>query len=372
MAITNTPLMQLPLPGVGTESGPQYAVDVNNCLTIIDGHDHTPGSGTQITPNGLNISSDLAILNNNLTSIRSARFQAQPAVLSLPSDLGCLYEVGADLYYNDGVGNQIRITQSGGVAGTPGSIANLTPPASASYVAGNQTFVWQSNVNTPANLDAANVILRNLVASGSGLTLQAPTLSADYTITLPNLPSSTLPVVMSNAGTLSTQQITNAQTFNFGLVPVGALMPYYGASAPQGFLLCDGMAVSRSTYAALYAVIGDAAGNGDGSTTFNVPDVRGLFLRGVSGTSGNDPDTLTRTAQAPGGNTGNAVGSVQDDAFESHTHNMNRATGAGGTIGGAEPPHNGVGAGAGDGGILANGGDETRPKNVYCLYIIKT
>jgi microcystin-dependent protein len=58
-------------------------------------------------------------------------------------------------------------------------------------------------------------------------------------------------------------------------MPPGVVLPYGGASAPTGFLLCDGAAVSRSTYAALFTAIGTAYGVGDGSTTFNVPDTRG-------------------------------------------------------------------------------------------------
>jgi microcystin-dependent protein len=59
-----------------------------------------------------------------------------------------------------------------------------------------------------------------------------------------------------------------------GIVP-GVLMPYAGATAPSGYLLCDGAAVSRTIYAALFTAIGTAYGAGDGSTTFNVPDLRG-------------------------------------------------------------------------------------------------
>jgi microcystin-dependent protein len=64
------------------------------------------------------------------------------------------------------------------------------------------------------------------------------------------------------------------------LVPTGSFIPFGGTSVPSGFLLCNGQAVSRTTYADLYAAIGTAYGNGDGSTTFNVPDMRGMFLRG--------------------------------------------------------------------------------------------
>lgn len=63
-------------------------------------------------------------------------------------------------------------------------------------------------------------------------------------------------------------------------IPTGAMHPYAGASAPSGYLLCDGSAVSRTTYAALFAAIGSAYGAGDGSTTFNVPDTRGRALFG--------------------------------------------------------------------------------------------
>lgn len=59
------------------------------------------------------------------------------------------------------------------------------------------------------------------------------------------------------------------------LIPAGATMQYAGASAPAGWLLCSGQAVSRTTYAGLFAAIGSAFGAGDGSTTFNLPDLRG-------------------------------------------------------------------------------------------------
>jgi hypothetical protein len=211
MAITLSPNMNLPVPGVGTEAGPAYATDVNNCLGVVDSHDHSPGSGVQITPAGININTDLPVNNENITLIRSVRFLPQPSSLVQPTDLGCLYEVGVDLYYNDGSGNVVRITQGGGIAGAPGNITNLTAPASAAYVSGTATFVWQSNTLTPANLDAASIVLRNLVASSPGLTLSPPTLTADYTITLPSLPASNLPVSISASGVMSAAPVTLTQ-----------------------------------------------------------------------------------------------------------------------------------------------------------------
>lgn len=69
----------------------------------------------------------------------------------------------------------------------------------------------------------------------------------------------------------------------YSLVPTGVMLPYGGVSAPPNFLLCDGSAVSRTTYANLFAVIGTRYGAGNGSTTFNVPKLNdGSFVRGVA------------------------------------------------------------------------------------------
>ena len=81
--------------------------------------------------------------------------------------------------------------------------------------------------------------------------------------------------------------------------PAGIIMPFAGTVAPENYLFCDGSAVSRTTYATLYAVIGDTFGAGDGSTTFNLPDLSGRVPLGVSqahalGTTGGS-ETVTLT-----------------------------------------------------------------------------
>jgi len=90
------------------------------------------------------------------------------------------------------------------------------------------------------------------------------------------------------------------------LTPSGSIIMHAGSSAPSGYLLCDGANVSRTTYADLFAVIGETFGPGDGSTTFNLPDFRGIFPRGA-GTNG----TL--------GSVGGSVGDYQDFAIENIT-----------------------------------------------------
>jgi microcystin-dependent protein len=103
-------------------------------------------------------------------------------------------------------------------------------------------------------------------------------------------------------------------------VPSGALFSLPSTTIPAGYLLCDGSAVSRTTYASLFSIIGVAHGSGNGTTTFNLPDYRGRFLRGLDGTAGNDPDKASRTAMNSGGNTGNNIGSIQPDAIQGHFH----------------------------------------------------
>lgn len=110
------------------------------------------------------------------------------------------------------------------------------------------------------------------------------------------------------------------------VVPIGSVLAYAGTSAPVGWLLCDGSQVSRVTYINLFNVIGTAHGNGNGSSTFHLPDYRGRFLRGLASGSALDPDRASRTAMAVGGNTGDNVGSIQGHAFQTHTHIQNAHT----------------------------------------------
>lgn len=72
-------------------------------------------------------------------------------------------------------------------------------------------------------------------------------------------------------------------------MPVGAVVEYGGSTVPAGWLLCDGSAVSRATYAALFAAIATTFGAGNGSTTFNLPDLRGRLIAGAG--NGNDGTT---------------------------------------------------------------------------------
>ncbi len=198
---TLSPNMNLVLPGVGVTPGPTYASDLNSSLTILDSHNHSAGSGVQITPNGMNISSDLSMGSNNLTLIRSLRLSNQGSPLALASDLGCVYESGGNLYFNNSTGGQVQITSGTSVNSGAGSITGMTAGVSVVYSAG--VFTFQSAANVAANLDIQSIVLRNSSASSNGMTVFPPaTMAADFTITLPTIPASgTKFVRMSGNGT---------------------------------------------------------------------------------------------------------------------------------------------------------------------------
>jgi len=143
--------------------------------------------------------------------------------------------------------------------------------------------------------------------------------AATLAIGASNATSVTISADTTISGTLTTEGGRVIDMTGF-VTPVGAIVAFGGAVAPAGWLLCDGSLVARASFADLYAVVGDAYGEGDGATTFHLPDLRGRFPRGVDGGVGRDPDAPSRVASNSGGNVGDAVGSLQDDAVQGHRH----------------------------------------------------
>lgn len=118
-------------------------------------------------------------------------------------------------------------------------------------------------------------------------------------------------------------------SLSFGLgalspIPVGVVSAYAGSSAPAGWLMCFGQAVSRTSYGALFNVLGTTYGFGDGSTTFNLPDLRGRVAAGKDDMGGSAASRLTNTVLSAS-NTLGATGGAQtvtltSSEMPSHTH----------------------------------------------------
>lgn len=105
--------------------------------------------------------------------------------------------------------------------------------------------------------------------------------------------------------------ISNGLDGAVGALPPGVVMPYAGATEPAGWLLCAGQAVSRTTYGALFAAIGTTYGTGNGSTTFNLPDLRGRVVAGRDNMGGTAASRLTSTTITSGAETLGNVGGGQ-------------------------------------------------------------
>jgi microcystin-dependent protein len=194
------------------------------------------------------------------------------------------------------------------------------------------------------------------------------------------------------------------------LVPVGGVLPFAMEAAPNGWLECNGQAVGRVEYERLFNKIGTAFGAGNGESTFNVPDLRGRFVRGWAHGSENDLDRDGRKPSAAGSADGDRVGSFQEDSIQTHLHSFvgtNKLTEGndrnhihnysvdipegGGTTGGGprwsyyqgysitwqthQTSNGHLHYFTPEGNITepgsANVAAETRPKNIYLMYCIK-
>lgn len=152
-------------------------------------------------------------------------------------------------------------------------------------------------------------------------------------------------------------------------LPEGSMVDFAGTTAPSGWLMCDGAAVSRTVYASLFSSLGVAYGSGDGSTTFNLPDYRGRFARYM--------DNMGTLAGAAGRDTGRVRGSSQTDATQDHTHDMVarnyavEAFGWEGYVAGNRFSDTGFNYPNTRGMKTGRAASETRPINLSCNRIIK-
>jgi len=203
-----TPNMNLSLPTVSTTPGPQWASDINTALSTVDSHNHTSGNGVQIPSSGININGDLTFNSYNATTLRSVRFASNPSVLSLGTDLGCLYNVNGNLYWNSGAGAQVQLTIGGALNATSiGGIGGdyATSTASVFYTSLANTFTfWRSN-NVNATLDVGSVKVRFPSAGAFYVGLNASnSMATNIDLTLPvALPASQSFMTLDSGGNIA-------------------------------------------------------------------------------------------------------------------------------------------------------------------------
>lgn len=236
----------------------------------------------------------------------------------------------------------------------PGSKANLASPAftgtptAPTQAPGNDSTRIATTAFVRQELNTAIEPLATTAAMNAADALKAPLASPALTgnPTAPTQPS----------GNNSTRLATTAfvQSALTSAVSAGAVSYFARATAPAGWLAANGAAVSRTTYADLFAAIGTTFGAGNGSTTFNLPDLRGEFVRGLDDGRGVDA--------------GRSLGSAQASQNLAHTHEYMEVMGVDNTQAGAGIQGGWFGYGAT---TSSSGGAEARPRNIALLACIK-
>lgn len=220
----------------------------------------------------------------------------------------------------------------------------LTPPIAA-HVEGMPLYFKAAHDNTGASTLAVDGMATKAIIMPDGSVLSPGAIKTGQAVIC----------VYTGAAYMLASLIT------FPTVPVGTIIHTVQSSAPAGFLKANGAAVSRTTYSTLFALIGTDYGNGNGSTTFTLPDLRAEFIRSWDDSRGVD--------------SGRTLGSGQLDAFQGHFHSIPvRATGG---LGGSNTGETSNGASVT--GVPSTDGTngtprtaaETRPRNIALLACIK-
>ena len=301
-------------------------------VVVTNGSKTVTGVGTLFTT-AVNVGDAFALVDANL------------------NPTGAWYEVEA-------VVSNTEITLKQSYAGTTGSnkqycvfnmVGNMTTPSFAQRLA---TFFasFQSLIDKPT---ATPTALGIPVADANGDIDSGWFKDASATVKGVVKVGSNISVA---EGVVSVPEATEAvKGVDWRRVPIGSILIFPIATVPAHCLECNGAEVSRATYAGLFEVIGTLYGTGDESTTFNLPDLRGEFIRGFDNVRGID--------------SGRVIGSLQSDAFKSHTHS-GMPKGFSGDV------SDWFGGSTADFGFNltdntgAEGDTETRPRNIAMMYCI--
>ncbi|MFH1158771.1 MAG: tail fiber protein [Pseudomonadota bacterium] len=263
----------------------------------------------------------------------------------------------------------LRLLNNAADTGAVNAYAVAPVPAITAYATGQIVFLKPANASTGAGTLAVNSLAAKNIklpdgsdpASGSLVTTGVYALMYDGTNFIVLNPA-LLSVTVKDSGLTiqddadATKQvrfqasgITTATTRTLtvpdkdgtiatltDVMPAGSVMPYAGLTEPSGWLFCYGQAVSRTAYAALFTAISTTYGAGDGSTTFNVPDIRGRVIAGQDDMGGSSANRLTGLTGGLNGDTLGATGGEESHilltaGMPAHTHSVT-AVGSGSLV----------------------------------------
>ena len=277
----------------------------------------------------------------------------------------------ADL--NDNATQSLYLVQEAKALAIAADASAVAAQAQTALNTANTAISTANAASTTANGIAAtaNTALTNSTnAVNTANTANSTANTANSTANTANSTANSALSTANSATSTANTALSTAQALN----PTGMVIWVAMSSAPTGFIKANGAAVSRTTYSALFAAIGTTFGSGDGSTTFNVPDLRGEFIRGWDDGRGVDSGRSFGSSQVDSTALPNAGFTTNTAGNHNHSYNTNQGTGGGQGGGGADTGSRGDSTGhAGSHSHSITGGDpETRPRNVALLACIKT
>ncbi len=332
--------------------------------------DHSCAIGTKAQANALGsfalTDSQWSYFTVNSTDTFGARFQGGYWLTG--GNVGIGITPSSSTLTVNGTILAISSITAGAFVGNGAGLTNLPVPGNMVTVDSIQTITAQKIFQNSVGIGTASP--RTTLDVNGGITaVSSITASGGFYGKASGLTD--LPVSTNVVTTDTTQNISGNKTFTgitFGVVPTGTVLPYIVSisTMPAGFLYCNGQVVSRSTYATLFALIGTAFGSGNGSTTFNLPDMRGMFLRGVDDGRGYDSEA------------NRVIGSTETDTLQGHKHSVQAQVVS---VSNVYLPFTPTACPLGDGntGVPISDGmngtprtsKETRPQNIAIAYIIK-
>jgi microcystin-dependent protein len=311
MASTYSPSLKLELIGSGDQSGVWGTTTNNNLGTLLE----QAITGVQ----------DITMVNADyvLTNYNGTSDEARNAVLVVGGSNSAIRQIVAPLE------NKLYVVTnntSGGYAITIGGVSGSTvtiPNGITAQVYCDGTNFFSSQTGSAGNFTVNGTLTASGLTDTGNMSVTGTLGVTGATSLTTGSISGVMTAPTAAAGT-STTQIATTAFVTQNAVLTGALLMWPTATAPTGYLACAGAAVSRTTYAALFAVIGTTFGVGDGSTTFNLPNYTNRMPYGTTvGATGGSADAVvvshTHTVTDPGHFHGNGINAFSSPGFQTVT-----------------------------------------------------